>query len=54
MIINISDIWQDVVLQHAEFLNKVIDAGMALLEDSALERQVYQFIAYNREGGREN
>lgn len=49
MIINISDIWQDVVLQHAEFLNKVIDAGVALLGGSALERQVYQFIEDNRE-----
>ena len=48
MIINISNIWELVVDTHANFLNELIEAGLSTLTNSALDRQVYNFIATNR------
>lgn len=48
MIISISNIWDLAVESHADFLNNVIEDGLAKLSNSALDRQIHNFVAANR------
>ncbi|MCV4340489.1 hypothetical protein [Pseudomonas capsici] len=48
MIINISDVWSDVVAKHSMFLNSEIDKGLLVLSESSQDVAICDFIKVNR------
>lgn len=48
MIINISDVWDDALIQHSIFLNYEIDRGVNGLSDSFVDVAIRNFVEANR------